>query len=40
MATGMKVRIMISVGAIAPGTDLEKIDLLLDCVNKYGRYIE
>ncbi len=38
MATKMKVRMMISIGAIAPGTDLEKIDLFLDCVNKYGRY--
>ncbi|MFC1996933.1 uroporphyrinogen decarboxylase family protein [Chloroflexota bacterium] len=38
MATQMKVRMMISVGAIAPGTDLEKIDLLLDSVHKYGRY--
>jgi uroporphyrinogen-III decarboxylase len=38
MATQMKVRMMISVGAIAPGTDLKKIDILLDSVHKYGRY--
>ena len=38
MAIKMKVRLMISVGAIAPGTDLKKIDALLNSVNKYGRY--
>jgi uroporphyrinogen-III decarboxylase len=38
MATKMKARMIIILGAIAPGTDLKKIDLLLDCVNKYGRY--
>jgi len=38
MATKMKVRMMLSLGAIAPGTDLNKIDLFLDCVDKYGRY--
>ena len=38
MATKMKARMMLSVAAIAPGTDLKKIDLLLDCVDKYGRY--
>jgi uroporphyrinogen-III decarboxylase len=38
MATSMRVRAMISVGAIAPGTDLKKIDVLLDAVHKYGRY--
>jgi uroporphyrinogen-III decarboxylase len=38
MALKTKVRIMISVGAIGPGTDLQKIDALLDSVHKYGRY--
>ncbi len=38
MATGTKTRLMISVGAIAPGTDLQKIDALLNCVHTYGRY--
>ncbi|MBN1316012.1 MAG: hypothetical protein JXA42_11105 [Anaerolineales bacterium] len=38
MAIPMRARLMISVGAIAPGTDLKKIDTLLDSVNKYGRY--
>jgi hypothetical protein len=38
MATQMKARLMISVGAIAPGTDLHKIDVLLDSVHDYGRY--
>ena len=38
MATKTKTRIMVSVGAIAPGTDLKKIDALLDCVHTYGRY--
>lgn len=38
MAKQMKARMMVTLGAIAPGTDLEKIDLLLDCVDKYGRY--
>jgi len=38
MATQMRARLMIGVGAIAPGTDLQKIDVLLDCVHNYGRY--
>ncbi len=38
MATQMKARLMVSVGAIAPGTDLAKIDALLNCVHTYGRY--
>jgi hypothetical protein len=38
MATQMRVRLMITVGAIAPGTDLQKIDSLLGSVHKYGRY--
>lgn len=38
MATRTKTRMMINVGAIAPGTDLKKIDVLLDCVHSYGRY--
>jgi hypothetical protein len=38
MATGMKVRLGINVPAVAPGTDLLKIDLILDSVAKYGRY--
>jgi hypothetical protein len=38
LATQTKTRLMISVGAIAPGTDLAKIDALLDCVHTYGRY--
>ncbi len=38
MATQMRARLMISVGAIAPGTDLRNVDLLLDTVHKYGRY--
>ena len=37
-AVQMRVRMMISVGAIAPGTDLQKIDALLNSVHKYGRY--
>ena len=38
MATKMRTRLMIGVGAIAPGTDLQKIDALLDAVHEYGRY--
>ncbi len=38
MATGMKVRMTINVPAVAPGTDLRKIDLILDSVARYGRY--
>lgn len=38
MAVSMKARLMISLGAIAPGTDLRKVDRLLDSVEKYGRY--
>jgi uroporphyrinogen-III decarboxylase len=38
MAVKMKVRMMLSLGAIAPGTDLPKIDALLDYVHEYGRY--
>ena len=40
MATSMRARMMLSVAAIAPGTDLKKIDLLLDCVDTYGRYTQ
>jgi hypothetical protein len=40
MATSMRVRLMISVGAIAPGTDLNKIDVLLNSVNQHGRYAQ
>ena len=38
MATQMRTRLMISVGAIAPGTDLRKIDAFLNSVHEYGRY--
>ena len=38
MATQMRVKMSIGVGAIAPGTDLKKIDVLLNSVNQYGRY--
>lgn len=38
MATEMRARLSIGLGAIAPGTDLEKIDVLLDSVHKHGRY--
>ena len=38
MAIPMRARLTISVGAIAPGTDLQKIDALLDSVHKHGRY--
>jgi hypothetical protein len=38
MAIQMRARLTISVGAIAPGTDLQKIDALLDSVRKHGRY--
>jgi hypothetical protein len=38
MATQMRARLMISVGAIAPGTDLRKIDELLNHIHNYGRY--
>ncbi len=38
MAIPMKARMMISVGAIAPGTDLRNIDVLLNSVHKHGRY--
>ncbi len=40
MAVQTQTRLMISVGAIAPGTDLEKIDALLEHVHKYGRYAQ
>jgi uroporphyrinogen-III decarboxylase len=38
MATEMRARLMLSVATVAPGTDLEKIDLLLQTVHRYGRY--
>jgi hypothetical protein len=38
MATEMRARLMISVGAVAPGTDLGKLDLVPSAVEKYGRY--
>jgi uroporphyrinogen-III decarboxylase len=38
MATKSQTRMSIGVGAIAPGTDLKKIDVLLNCVHTYGRY--
>lgn len=38
MATGMKVRLNIAVLTVAPGTDLQNIDLILSSVDKYGRY--
>ena len=38
MATQMRARLTIAVGAIAPGTDLQKVDALLAAVHKYGRY--
>jgi uroporphyrinogen-III decarboxylase len=38
MATGMKASMTLLVSAVAPGTDLRKIDLILDSVKKYGRY--
>jgi uroporphyrinogen-III decarboxylase len=38
MATQTRTRLMISVGAIAPGTDLQKIDALLNSIHTYGRY--
>ena len=38
MAVQSRTRMMVSVGAIGPGTDLKKIDLLLNTVHKYGRY--
>jgi uroporphyrinogen-III decarboxylase len=38
MAVQMRVRLMVSVGAIAPGTDLKKIDVLLNSVHTHGRY--
>jgi uroporphyrinogen-III decarboxylase len=40
MATQMRARLTISVGAIAPGTDLQKIDALLNYVHQYGRYAQ
>jgi uroporphyrinogen-III decarboxylase len=38
MATKMRARLMLSVGTVAPGTDLAKLDLLLQTVDRYGRY--
>jgi len=38
MATRMRARLMPSVATVAPGTDLDKIDLLLRTVDSYGRY--
>jgi len=38
LATQTNTRMMLVLGAIAPGTDLKKIDLLLESVKKYGRY--
>lgn len=38
MATQMRARLMLSVGAVAPGTDLNKLDLITSAVEKYGRY--
>jgi len=38
MATRMRVRLMISLAAVAPGTDLGKVDLFLQAVDTYGRY--
>ncbi|MEW5814462.1 MAG: uroporphyrinogen decarboxylase family protein, partial [Spirochaetota bacterium] len=38
MATQMRVRMSIGMVSIPPGTDLNKIDLVLNLVEKYGRY--
>jgi len=38
MATQMRARLMLSVGAVAPGTDLNKLDLITGAVETYGRY--
>lgn len=38
MATEMRARLTVGLGAIAPGTDLDTIDVLLDSVHKHGRY--
>jgi hypothetical protein len=38
LATGLRARMVVSVAAVAPGTDLEKIDLFLEAVDRYGRY--
>jgi hypothetical protein len=38
MATGMRVGLTINVPTVAPGTDLRKIDLILDSVERHGRY--
>jgi hypothetical protein len=38
MATEMRARMSIGMVSIPPGTDLNKIDLVLDRVEKYGRY--
>ena len=40
MATKTRTRMMISLGAIPPGTDLKKIELFIDSVHKYGRYTQ
>lgn len=38
MATRQRVRLMISVATVAPGTDLAQVDRLLQAVCTYGRY--
>jgi hypothetical protein len=38
MATEMRARMSVGMVSIPPGTDLNKIDLVLDRVEKYGRY--
>lgn len=37
-ATKTRTRLSVGLGAIAPGTDLHKIDILLDSVHTHGRY--
>ena len=38
LATDMKAKLMIALSSVPPGTDLAKVDLLLETVERYGRY--
>jgi uroporphyrinogen-III decarboxylase len=38
MAVEMKAKMQLSLSSVPPGTDLEKVDLVLELVKKYGRY--
>jgi hypothetical protein len=40
LAVEMRAKMQLSLSSVPPGTDLSKVDLVLDMVKKYGRYAQ